>query len=95
VQALTALLYNINLKGFWTGHIYQGPLKNACVPGLNCYSCPGAVGSCPLGSLQASIGSVFFKVSFYVAGFLVLVGALLGRFICGWACQDTVSQAAP
>ncbi len=92
VQALTALLYNINLKGFWTGRIYQGPLKNACVPGLNCYSCPGAVGSCPLGSLQSAIGSVYFKISFYVLGFLVLAGALLGRFICGWACPFGLIQ---
>ena len=92
VQALTALLYNINLKGFWTGRIYQGPLKNACVPGLNCYSCPGAVGSCPLGALQSAIGSVYFKISFYVLGFLVLVGALLGRFICGWACPFGLIQ---
>ncbi len=92
MQALTALLYNINLKGFWTGRIYQGPLKNVCVPGLNCYSCPGAVGSCPLGSLQSAIGSVYFKVSFYVLGFLVLAGALLGRFICGWACPFGLIQ---
>ncbi len=24
-------------------------LHNSCVPGLNCYSCPGAVAACPLG----------------------------------------------
>lgn len=86
VQALTALVYNANIPGFFTGTIYQGKLKSICVPGFNCYSCPGAVGSCPIGSLQASIGGVYFKVSFYVAGFLIFIGALLGRFICGWAC---------
>ena len=86
VQALTALAYNLNLKGFVQGSIYQGPVKNVCVPGLNCYSCPGALGSCPLGSLQSAFGAVASKVSLYVVGTLVFFGALLGRFICGWAC---------
>jgi ferredoxin-type protein NapH len=86
VQALTALAYNLNLSGFVQGRIYQGPLKNVCVPGLNCYSCPGALGSCPLGSLQSAFGAVASKVSLYVVGLLIFFGALLGRFICGWAC---------
>ena len=52
IQLYSALLYNAHLKGFAEGEIYTGPLKSVCVPGLNCYSCPGAVGACPLGSLQ-------------------------------------------
>ena len=92
VQALTALVYNLNLKGFWTGTIYHGKLKSICVPGLNCYSCPGALGSCPIGSLQSAIGAVYYKVSFYIVGFLIFVGALLGRFICGWACPFGLIQ---
>ncbi len=91
-QALTALLYNFNLKGFFTGRIYQGKLKYVCVPGFNCYSCPGAVGSCPIGSLQSAIGAVYFKISFYVAGFLIFIGAIFGRFICGWACPFGLIQ---
>ena len=51
VQLYAALLYNANLKGFIDGHIYSGNLKAVCVPGFNCYSCPGAIASCPLGSL--------------------------------------------
>jgi len=92
VQALTALAYNLNLPGFVQGRIYQGKLKNICVPGLNCYSCPGALGSCPIGSLQSAIGAVYYKVSFYVVGILIFVGALLGRFICGWACPFGLIQ---
>lgn len=92
IQALTALLYNIHLKGFVTGRIYQGKLKKVCVPGLNCYSCPGAVGSCPIGSLQSSIGAVKYKISLYVAGLLIFVGALFGRFICGWMCPFGLVQ---
>ncbi len=91
-QALWALLTNSYLIGFVQGKIYRGKLKNLCVPGLNCYSCPGAVGSCPIGSLQAVIGSWNFKFAFYVAGFLIFVGALVGRFVCGWLCPFGLIQ---
>ena len=91
-QALWALLMNSYLIGFVQGKIYKGKLKNLCVPGLNCYSCPGAVGSCPIGSLQAVIGNWNFKFAFYVAGFLVFVGALIGRFVCGWLCPFGLVQ---
>ena len=63
IQALWALLTNSHLSGFVTGKIYTGKLKNVCVPGLNCYSCPGATGACPIGSLQAVIGSWNFKMA--------------------------------
>lgn len=92
IQALWALLTNSYLIGFVQGKIYKGKLKNLCVPGMNCYSCPGAVGSCPIGSLQAVIGSWNFKFAFYVAGFLVFVGALIGRFVCGWLCPFGLIQ---
>ena len=57
VQAFWALLTNSYLAGFVQGKIYKGKLKNLCVPGLNCYSCPGAVGACPIGAMQAVIGN--------------------------------------
>ncbi|MCH5279777.1 MAG: 4Fe-4S binding protein [Christensenellaceae bacterium] len=53
IQAVFALLTNSYIIGFIKGTISTGSLKNLCVPGMNCYSCPGAVGSCPIGSLQA------------------------------------------
>ena len=37
-------LTNSYLVGLAKGKIYQGKLKNLCVPGLNCYSCPGSSG---------------------------------------------------
>lgn len=92
IQALWMLLTNSYLIGFAQGKIYKGKLKNLCVPGMNCYSCPGAVGSCPIGSLQAVIGSWNFKFAFYVAGFLVFTGALIGRFVCGWLCPFGLIQ---
>lgn len=92
VQAVWALLTNSYIAGFVSGKIYKGKLKNLCVPGLNCYSCPGALGSCPIGSLQAVIGDRNFKFAFYVAGFLMFVGALIGRFVCGWLCPFGLIQ---
>lgn len=92
VQALWALLSNSYLTGFAQGKIYQGKLKNLCLPGLNCYSCPGALGACPIGAMQAVIGSWNFKFAFYVAGFLMFVGALTGRFVCGWLCPFGLLQ---
>ena len=89
--AFTALS-NGYLAGFAQGKIYTGSLKRFCVPGLNCYSCPGALGSCPIGSLQAVIGSRAFDFSFYVAGLLLMVGAVLGRFVCGWLCPFGLLQ---
>ena len=92
IQILWAFLTNSYLVGFAKGKIYEGKLKNLCVPGLNCYSCPGALGSCPIGAMQAVIGSWNFKMAFYVAGFLVFVGALMGRFVCGWLCPFGLIQ---
>lgn len=92
IQAIWALLTNSYLLGFAQGKIYRGKIKNLCVPGLNCYSCPGAVGACPIGAMQAVIGSWNFKFAFYVAGFLMFVGALTGRFVCGWLCPFGLIQ---
>ncbi|MBQ6568788.1 MAG: 4Fe-4S binding protein [Clostridia bacterium] len=86
VQAAAGLLFNSHLSGFITGKIYQGPLKRFCVPGMNCYACPGAVGACPIGSLQSSLAARRPKFPFYVLGFLGIIGILLGRFVCGWLC---------
>lgn len=92
VQILWAFLSNSYLAGFAKGKIYRGKLKNLCVPGLNCYSCPGALGSCPVGAMQAVVGSWNFKLTFYVAGFLMFTGALTGRFVCGWLCPFGLIQ---
>ena len=86
VQLYAALLYNANLKGFIDGHIYSGPLKSACVPGFNCYSCPGAIASCPLGSLQNALNAAGHTAPWYMLGILALFGVILGRTICGWIC---------
>ena len=86
VQLYSALLYNAHLKGFIDGEIYVGKTKYACVPGFNCYSCPGAVGACPLGSLQNALAASGHQAGWYVLGILSLFGVILGRTICGWLC---------
>ena len=86
VQASAVFLSNFFLPNLPEGRIYQGSLKKFCVPGLNCYSCPAASGACPVGAMQAVSGSPKFTVSFYVTGFLIILGVLLGRFICGFLC---------
>ena len=85
-QLIATLLTNANFKGFIEKGIYQGDTKKLCVPGLNCYSCPGALGSCPIGSLQAVLGSIKYSFSYYVIGLMTLFGVVFGRFICGWLC---------
>lgn len=86
VQAGFAALSNGYIRGFVEGRIFTGSVKAVCVPGLNCYSCPGALGACPIGSLQSTLGSRQYKFAFYIIGFLMVVGALLGRFVCGFLC---------
>ena len=83
---------NTHLTNFRSGRIYQGKWKQFCNPGLNCYSCPAAGLSCPIGALQAVGGSMNFQFSFYVAGFLLAVGALFGRAVCGWVCPFGLFQ---
>ena len=92
IQALWAAVTNGHIMGFLNGKIYQGKLKTACVPGMNCYSCPGALGSCPIGSLQAVIGRKGGRISFYIAGFLIMIGTLLGRLVCGFLCPFGLIQ---
>ena len=86
IQAGATLLTNLHLPNFLKGGLYQGAGKTVCVPGLNCYSCPSASGACPIGAFQAVVGSSKFSFSYYIIGFLILLGVLLGRFICGFLC---------
>lgn len=92
IQLYAALLFNANLKGFKTGRIYQGPVKNICTPGLNCYSCPGASGACPMGALQNALSDSGKTAPYYVVGIILLYGLLFGRWICGFLCPFGLIQ---
>lgn len=85
-QTLAALCQNPFVQNLTTGNVYRGNLKAICAPGLNCYSCPAAAGSCPLGVMQSVAGSSSFNVSFYALGILIVLGMMLGRDICGVLC---------
>lgn len=91
IQLYMALLFNANIKGFVNGSIYKGNTKSICAPGINCYSCPGAVAACPLGSFQGSF-SADRSTFYYVSGILLLYCILFGRFICGWLCPFGLIQ---
>ena len=86
IQLAATLVSNPFFLNFFRGKIYKGNLKSVCVPGLNCYSCPAASASCPIGSLQAVIGSSKFHFAYYIVGILILIGVLLGRVVCGFLC---------
>ena len=92
VQLLFTIVTNGYLYGFVNGKIYRGNLKYVCVPGLNCYSCPGAIGSCPLGALQNALSNLPNKLPLYIIGFLLLVGVALGRVVCGFLCPFGLLQ---
>ena len=92
VQILYTILTNGYAYGFLNGKIYKGPLKHACLPGLNCYSCPGALASCPLGALQNALNQRNLEIPFAVLGFFFVFGSILGRFVCGWLCPFGLLQ---
>ncbi|MBQ7352697.1 MAG: redoxin family protein [Clostridia bacterium] len=98
IQLYAALLTNAHIKGYITGSIYMQDAKTGasskflCSPGLNCYSCPGAVGACPLGGLQSELNSANRSGAFYVLAIIMLYGLILGRMICGWLCPFGLVQ---
>lgn len=92
-QIISALAANPYFPSLFKKQIYQGRLKGICVPILNCYSCPLAVGACPLGELQnffaslrVSFGAAKYQFGLYIIGSLAVVGSLIGRMPCGWFC---------
>ncbi len=58
----------------------------SCV--FHCYSCPLSSFACPIGiaANYAALFPVAFEIPYLLLGLLLLVGALSGSLICGWAC---------
>ena len=83
---------NSHIGNFAGGRLYKGSWKNFCNPGMNCYSCPAASFACPIGAMQAVGGSAKFSVSFYVLGFVLALGVIFGRAICGFICPFGLIQ---
>ena len=84
IQLAATFLTNPHVGNFLSGKLYRGELKNFCAPGLNCWSCPAATLSCPIGALQTA--------SFSAAGFILLVGLFFGRAVCGFLCPFGLLQ---
>lgn len=91
-QAGWFALTNGYVRGYTSGKIFTGNSKAICVPGLNCYSCPGALASCPIGSLQAVLNKSTYRVSLYVFGLMSMFGVLFGRLVCSWMCPFGLVQ---
>lgn len=83
-QLASTLFSNSFVASLVTRNINTNSLKGACVPFLNCYACPSALFSCPIGALEH-----FFAiraVPFYALGLIGMVGVVFGRMPCGWIC---------
>ena len=71
-------------------------LFNVCGAVFHCYACPLALFACPIGvTAQFSALHVF---PFMAVGTLLVVGGMVGAFVCGWACpfgfmQDLAAKA--
>jgi ferredoxin len=94
-QISSTLIIDSSIKGFVVASIYQGSTKGFCVPVLNCYACPAAIFSCPLGSIQhfMVIGDIpentkmfFANLPYYPIGLLGVIAAAVGRMCCGYLC---------
>lgn len=92
IQLAFAAIINGYMVGYAKGNIFTGKSKIACVPVLNCYSCPGALSSCPIGAMQAVVSGYKHNISFYILGTIMLFGVILGRFICGFLCPFGLFQ---
>jgi len=99
IQILSLIVLNPVIPNFFTGTIVQARSKGICVPVLNCYSCPAALGACPIGSLQHTFAGIRTRLSLgelqlglYTLGSIGIVGSLVGRFPCGWFCPFGLLQ---
>lgn len=84
IQIIATIIQNSYIPVFFSSGIYQGILKKGCVPILNCWGCPLAWYSCPMGALQHFIGLKL--IPFYILGFFGTIGMVIGRMSCGWIC---------
>lgn len=98
VQALSTLLLN--------SYYLRGLSGGFCSPVLNCWACPSAISSCPIGAMQhyaaqarGALGQVSFwqLIGAYPLALMLVSGVLGGRLMCGWLCpfgwlQDLVGK---
>jgi len=84
VVCIGLILPNSYIKVLSSKQIYDGPLKQGCVPFLNCHACPTAFMSCPIGIFQHF--AAIRQIPFFLFGLLGSIGLIFGRAACGWLC---------
>ena len=84
-QSVVTAHSNGHVAGFLHGNIYRGNTKAVLSAGSQLLFLPWGPGRLSrVGAFQAVIGNRNYHFAFYVAGFLIFVGALTGRLVCGW-----------
>ena len=83
-QLTSTVLSNSYVGTVYTKTVNANPLKGICVPFLNCYACPTALFSCPIGTIQHFAATRV--VPFYLLSYIFLIGIFTGRMACGWLC---------
>jgi len=84
IQTASTVLSNGYVGAFVTKAVNSNPLKGVCVPYLNCYACPSALFSCPIGTMQHFMA--IREIPYLLIAMLGAVGITVGRMACGWAC---------
>lgn len=70
--------------GILNSYFSSSYTKGLPLPVFNCHACPLASFGCPIGALQyAAMNRIFL---FYPVGILMGMGAIAGRWSCGWVC---------
>ena len=90
VQISSTVLANSYVGAFYTKNVNINALKGGCVPFLNCYACPSALFSCPIGALQHFMAIHTFP--YYLMAFVSFIGLTVGRMACGWVCPFGLLQ---
>ncbi|MCL6581531.1 MAG: 4Fe-4S binding protein [Firmicutes bacterium] len=65
-------------------------LRCLTYPFLNCYSCPLAIGACPVGTVQHFV--ILGRLPLLALGLLGAVGSIWGRMTCAWLCPFGLLQ---
>lgn len=74
--AFSTMLLNLNIFGL--------SLRSFCSPGFNCHGCPLATFACPIGVM--TFGSAVRQLPLMAIAFVLAIGAVSGRLVCGFIC---------
>ena len=72
----STMLLNLNVFGL--------SLRGFCSPGFNCHGCPWATFACPIGVMSFSSG--VRQLPLMAIAFVLAIGAVSGRLVCGFIC---------